>query len=332
MGLLKKYIKSTSFPAFVLFLIVTIINICITPGFLSGLYINSFLAANAPLICIALGTSMVIICGGIDLSVGAIICLCNVTMVSLFKAGWGIPETIALCLVMSCAMGALNGLLVAVFRINPMMATFASQSMFAGLALWVMNKPGGSTPAALTKWFATRVLDFLPMSLIVVLALLLLVLVIMKTSVGVKLYAIGNNEEKAYISGARVTRIKFFVYTFSGFAAGIAALCYTARTGGGDPTAAMTLTLSSIAVSVIGGISLTGGKGTFVGSLWGALFLQMIISIILSLRIPTMAKDLVEGLIIFVGIAGTLVIFGRETRKKVKNRLSDKKQTERGIR
>ena len=324
MGLLKKYIKSTSFPAFVLFLIVAIINICITPGFLSGMYINSFFSANAPLICLALGISMVVISGGIDLSVGAIICLCNVTMVSLFENGWGIPETLALGIIMSCAMGALNGMMVSVLRINPMMATFASQSMFSGLALWVMSKPGGSTPIALSKWFSTRLLGFFPMSLVVVLALLILVLVIMRMPMGVKLYAMGNNEEKAYISGARVAYIKFFIYVFSGFAAGIAALCYTARTGGGDPTAAMTLTLSCIAVCVIGGISLTGGKGTFVGCLWGALFLQMIISIILSLRIPTMAKDLVEGLIIFVGIAGTLVLFGRETRKKVKSRLSIK--------
>lgn len=322
MGLLNKCIKSTSFPAFVLFLILTVINICITPGFLSTLYINNFIAANAPLICIALGTSMVIITGGIDLSVGAIICFCNVTMVALFGSGWGIPETIAVCIVISCGMGALNGLLVSVFRINPMMATFASQSMFAGLALCVMNVPGGSTPAALPEWFATRVLGFIPMSLVVVLALMVLVLVIMKMPIGVKLYAIGNNEEKAYINGTRVGHIKFFIYTFSGLAAGIAAICYTARTGGGDPTAAMTLTLSSIAACVIGGLSLTGGKGTFVGSFWGALFLQMIISIILSARIPTMANDLAQGLIIFAGIAGTTVIFGRETRKKVNSPLS----------
>jgi ribose transport system permease protein len=322
MGFIKQSIRSTSFPAFVLFLILMIINIIITPGFLSTSYLNNFFAANAPLVCLALGGSVVIISGGIDLSVGAIICLCNVTMVTLFGKGFGIPETIAICILMSIGMGALNGLLIAVIRINPMMTTFATQSMFAGLALWVMSKPGGSSPKELTRWFATKVLDFIPMSLIVMLAVLVLILLMMRTPIGMKLYAIGNSEEKAYISGVRVAHIKFFIYTLSGFVAGVAAICYTGRTGGGDPTAAMTMTLSFIAACVIGGISLTGGKGSFVGSFWGALFLQMIISIILSMRVPTMAKDLVEGLIIFVGVAGTAIVFGREHRKKMNDRLS----------
>ena len=322
MGFLRRYIKSTSFPGFVLFLILTIVNIYVTKGFLNGSYLNSFFAANAALICLAFGVSIVIIAGGIDLSIGAIICLCNVTMISLFGAHWSIPATLVLCIVMSSAMGALNGLLVAIFRTNPIMATFATQSIFSGLALWVRDIPGGSAPRALCEWFGIRVFGFIPMSVIVLLALMIVVLVIMKTPMGIRMYAIGNNEEKAYISGVRVTRIKFLTYTFSGFAAGIAAICYTAYTGGGDPTAPMTLTLSTIAVCVIGGISLTGGKGSFIGCLWGALFLQMIISIVLSLRIPTMTTDLVHGLIIFVGIAGTLAIFGRENRNKAQGRLS----------
>ena len=110
------------------------------------------------------------------------------------------------------------------------------------------------------------------------------------------------------------------------FAAGVAAICYTARTGGGDPTAALTLTLNCIAACVIGGLSLAGGKGTCVGGLWGALFLQMIISTILSARIPTMAQDLVEGLIIFVGIAGTIVAFSNSLRKRRHSSLPPKRE------
>jgi ribose transport system permease protein len=241
-------------------------------------------------------------------------------MVTLFKNGWSIPLVIAVCVVMSLIMGFLNGLLVVLFRINSMMATFATQSIFAGLALTVMKKPGGSIPQGLYKWFAARVFGFFPMALIVVTALVLLVLVILGTPLGIQLYAIGNNEEKAYISGVRVSYVRCFAHVFSGFSAGIAAICYTAYTGGGDPTAAMTLTLSCIAVCVIGGLSLNGGKGSFIGVLWGALFLQMIISIILSARIPTKTQDLVRGLILLVGIAGTLMVFGPETTRKERGR------------
>ncbi len=322
----KRVLRSTSLPAFLLFLIMAILNICITTGFLSKSYINSFFGANAPLICLAIGVSMVLITGGIDLSVGAIICLCNVTMITLFGKGFSIPVVLLIGIAMAIAMGAINGVLVSVMRINPMMTTFATQSMYAGLALWIMKIPGGSAPIKLTKWFATRVLGYIPMSLIVVLALLALVLIIMRTPIGVKMYAIGNNEEKAYISGIRVVPIKFFAYVFSGFAAGVAAICYTARTGGGDPTAALTLTLNCIAACVIGGLSLAGGKGTCVGGLWGALFLQMIISTILSARIPTMAQDLVEGLIIFVGIAGTIVAFSNSLRKRRHSSLPPKRE------
>lgn len=318
----KKLLASSSLPAFILFMLMMIINIFITKGFLSGSYINSFFSANAPLICLTAGLSMVIITGGIDLSLGAIVCLCNVTAVTLFGKGWGIAEVILICVAMATAMGAINGLLVGVLRINPMMGTFATQSVYAGLALWIMRVPGGSSPPEFLKWFGTRVFGIFPMSLIVILALLALTLVIMRTKIGIHLYAIGNHEEKAYISGVRVTWLKFFVYTFSGFAAGIAAICYTARTGGGDPTAAMTLTLNCIAGCVIGGLSLLGGKGSCIGGLWGALFLQMIITIILSAGIPTMGQDLVEGLIILIGIIGTIVAFNNKFRNR--KRLSEK--------
>lgn len=322
----NKLLKSTSMPAFLLALVMIIINIFITKGFLSVSYLNSFFSANATLICLSVGISMVIITGGIDLSVGAIICLCNVTMVTLFGKGWSIGSVVLLCLLMATAMGAMNGLLVAILRVNPMMATFATQSAFAGLALWVMNIPGGYAPIAFCKWFSSKVFGVIPMSLLVVLGLLALVLLIMRTPIGVKLYAIGNNEEKAFISGVRVAPIKFFAYTFSGFAAGVAAVCYTARTGGGDPTAALTLTLNSVAACVIGGLSLAGGKGTSVGGVWGAMFLQMIISVILAARIPTMAQNLVEGLIIFVGIAGTIVAFGGKGLRTPKYKAAEKKE------
>lgn len=322
----NKLLKSTSMPAFLLALVMIIINIFITKGFLSVSYLNSFFSANATLICLSVGISMVIITGGIDLSVGAIICLCNVTMVTLFGKGWSIGSVVLLCLLMATAMGAMNGLLVAILRVNPMMATFATQSAFAGLALWVMNIPGGYAPIAFCKWFSGKVFGVIPMSLLVVLGLLALVLLIMRTPIGVKLYAIGNNEEKAFISGVRVAPIKFFAYTFSGFAVGVAAVCYTARTGGGDPTAALTLTLNSVAACVIGGLSLAGGKGTSVGGVWGAMFLQMIISVILAARIPTMAQNLVEGLIIFVGIAGTIVAFGGKGLRTPKYKAAEKKE------
>lgn len=322
----NRLLKSTSMPAFLLALVMIIINIFITKGFLTVSYLNSFFSANATLICLSVGISMVIITGGIDLSVGAIICLCNVTMVTLFGDGWSIGSTVAVCLLMATAMGALNGLLVAVLRVTPMMATFATQSAFAGLALWVMNIPGGYAPSAFCKWFSSKVFDVIPMSLIVVLSLLALVLLIMRTPIGVKLYAIGNNEEKAYTSGVRVTSIKFFAYTFSGFAAGIASVCYTARTGGGDPTAGLTLTLNSVAACVIGGLSLAGGKGTCVGSVWGAMFLQMIISVILAARIPTMAQNLVQGLIIFVGIAGTIVAFSGKGLRLPRHKSAETKE------
>lgn len=314
MKLLKRTINSTSFPAFVLFLILVILNGFITAGFFTPSFINGFFAANSALICIALGVSMVIITGGIDLSTGAIVCFCNVTMVTLFEKGWKIAPTLALILLLSAAAGALNGLLVSVFRINAMMATFGTQSMFAGLALWIRDIPGGSAPAELCRWFSGRVLGIIPVSLIVILAVLAVILLIMKTKVGLSLYAIGSSEERAFVSGIPVVKMKFLAYTVCGVCAGMAAICYTARTGGGDPTAGLTLTLNSIAACVIGGLSLSGGKGSAVGGLWGAFFLQLIITTVLALRISTMVQDLVTGLIILLGMVGTIIAFSRKRK------------------
>ncbi len=307
--------KSPSFPAFVLFIILFILNCFITKGFTSHSFINSFFASNVPLICIAIGSAGVIISGGIDLSVGAIITLINVVMISLFGAGWGIAPVILVSLLLAAGMGALNGLMVGILRVNPLMATFASQSIFAGIALWIMSIPGGSSPVALAKWYNGNLFG-IPASLIVMLIVLAASIVLLKSRIGIKLYAIGNNEEKAFVSGVNVSRIKFMVYTFSGIASGVAAIALTARIGGGDPTVALPMTLTCIAACVIGGLDLAGGKGTSVGGIWGAMFLQLIITTIFSTGVSTFRQDLVKGLIIFAGIAGTIIVSNSKRRSK----------------
>lgn len=307
--------RSPSFPAFVLLAILFIVNIFITSGFLGASYLSGFFASNAPLICIAIGASLVIITAGIDLSAGAIITLTNVIMVTMFGAGWGLAPTIIICLLLAVGMGALNGVLVGILRVNSLMATFATQSTFAGIALWIMAIPGGSIPPALSKWYNSAIAG-IPVSVWMIVIVFAAAMIILKSPIGTKLYAIGKNEEKAYISGMHVSRIKFMAYTFSGLTAGVAALCMTARIGGGDPTVALSIQLTCIASCVIGGVDLAGGKGSCFGPIWGAMSLILVIVTVFSAGVTVYQQSLVSGIITLAAIVGTVAISTVRSNKK----------------
>jgi ribose transport system permease protein len=299
--------KISYFPAAILLIIFIIVNICITKGFLRMSFIGGFFSANVPLIAVAIGVAVVLIGGGIDISLGATACLVNVVFITLVGKGWSFASALLLTVAIALACGALNGIVVGFFRVPPLLATFASTSIYGGLALWIMPTPGGAAPMNFITWYSSIIIG-IPAPVFVIAAVIVAWSIIKYSPIRIWLYSVGRDEKKAYMSAVPVKWTQLFMYCFAGLLAGIGGLCLTGSIGSGDPLAALPLSLSSIAACVIGGISLSGGKGNILGSILGALFLGLVITTVLSARIEPFYQDFLSGVIILVGVVGSSYI------------------------
>lgn len=247
---------------------------------------------------IACGLTVVIVTGGIDLSVGSVLALSAVlfSLLSIHKE-WGTVPAVAACLAAGAALGAVSGTLVARFRIQAFIATLAMMVFARGLSKWLsegqkvsqtVQLPDGSFKMAdeptlfvmLDKAFFGH--NVAAVTLVFLAALILCWIVMSKLRWGRYLYAIGGNEEATRLSGAPVTTTKILAYGLSGFLAAVAGICQAAQEKQGDPEAGVAYELYAIAMVVIGGTSLAGGRGGIWLTLIGALtygYLDKILSI-----------------------------------------------------
>lgn len=301
-------------PVIVLFAVFFTWNALMVKGFASPASLREFLNLMVPLGCLTIGVSMVLVTGGMDMSVGATVCLVNVIVITLMgkKYGFTLAGAIGVGLLTAVAMGALNGLVIGYLRVNALLATFATQSMAQGAALWVMPLPGGRGSRAMVTWFKSgTVLGFLPTCSLFLLVPLALWFVLRATPFGVWLYAVGRDEQKAFLSGGRTRGVKFLAYVFSGLMAGAASVAFLGNIGSGDPNVGMSLTLSAIASTVIGGVSLAGGEGDALGALLGAFFFSLVTYTVFGANLSAFHQDLATGLIILAGVVGMTVYKAR---------------------
>ena len=268
---------------FVLLLIVVV-------GALLNLRTGSFLTINnlsnvarafSWIAVAAFGESMVIIIGGIDLSVGAVMALAGLTSALCLQGGLPVPVAILAGLLTGALAGWINGLLVARTHLPPFVVTLGSMSLVRGVTFGLTGGwPVRNLPAGFTLLGQHDVVLgglYLPMPMLIMLLLALLVVFLMEsTLLGRYIYTLGGSERSLLFSGIDLTRIKILVYTLSGALAATGGLLMTARLGVATPTAAIGYELDIIAAAVIGGTSLFGGQGSILGVLLGAAFLQVL--------------------------------------------------------
>ncbi|MDD3137930.1 MAG: ABC transporter permease [Lachnospiraceae bacterium] len=313
---LKKIASWSALPSLVLFVLFFIIYVSITGTFSASL-LRSFIATNAGAICVAIGVAATIIIGGTDISLGAIVSLTNVVMVTLVGKGQSVWVAALLALLSAVIAGAINGFIVGVIRVNPLLTTFATATVFSGVALWLLPYPGGSIDFAYSDWFNSNVLGVIPIPLIMIGIPLATWLIWNKTPFGIKIYGIGKNPKKAYATGINVMATRFFVHTFAGFAAGIAGLCISASICAGNPTVGATMSMTSIAAAVIGGVSLNGGIGNVWGAVFGAMFLSILVSLVVSANMSSFVQSFVQGIILLMGVVCTVIASDKEIISKI---------------
>ena len=249
-------------------------------GTLSNLLIN-----NAHLIVLAVGLTFVILTGGIDLSVGAVVAVSSVAGVMLAQAGWPPLLAIAAMIGIGTLFGLVSGMLIQHFHVQPFIATLATMFLGRGLASLLSTQPERLPEGSGVLWLAEKwklidgpkVNDLIvtPGLLVAISIVLLALFVLHRTRTGRTVYAIGGSEASARLMGLPVARTKLLVYVISGTLAGVAAVIYTARIGTAQNITGIGWELDAIAATVIGGTLLTGGFGYVLGSVVGALVLGL---------------------------------------------------------
>lgn len=318
MSKVKKVVTWSAFPSLLLFIIFLAINGAITGG-LSLSFFQSFIATNAAAICVAVGVTATILVAGTDISLGSIVSLVNVIIVTLCEKGYSVPAAAFIALGCAVLCGMINGFIIGVMRVNPLLTTFATSTAFAGIALWILPYPGGSIDFSFADWYSSNLFGFIPMPVVMILVLVIIWVIVMKLPAGLHLYALGKDVKKAYASGVNVIALRFFVHTFAGLAAGIAGICISANTCAGSPSIGASMSMNSIAAAVIGGVSLNGGTGNIWGGIFGAAFLSILISIVVSANLSSFVQSFIQGLILLIGVVFSIIAADKELKAKIKS-------------
>lgn len=244
------------------------------PGYFSlyGLLDASRQFAEAGLV--ALGMTLVIITGGIDLSVGSLLALVSVTIGFSNQAGLPLPAAIVAGLAVGLSGGFFNGLMVTVLQLHPLVVTLGTFALYRGIAFAVSNANAVSSFPDWFNVFGQNDVSGIPLQLMlfVVLAVVFSIL-LSRTQFGRYIYAIGNNEVTARFSGVNTAAVKVAVYTLAGFMVSLGALIYTSRISSARGNAGYGLELTVIAMVVLGGTKITGGSGSILGTTIGVLVL-----------------------------------------------------------
>jgi ribose transport system permease protein len=267
---------------------------------------TSVVNTSMPLVFTAVGQSVVVLTRGLDLSVGGMMDLTNSLAALHMHSGTGSMLGWSLVvLLVGLAGGALNGILVAYARLQPILVTLASLSIYQGLAIKVLPEPGGAMPLEYTKILAN---PMGPTGLGFVGAIVLFWLLFRRTRFGVGVFAIGNDEEAARAHGMPVRRIKVGAYMVSGMFAACGGLFFAATTTAGDATSGDVFILTSIAAVVLGGISFFGGRGSAIGTVAGAFILTLLTNVLFFASIDPLYQSFFQGLFLVVAVLlGTLV-------------------------
>lgn len=293
-------------------------TILIHPDF-GSFDLQSLALGALPLAMAAAAQGVIVISGGIDLSVGSLIAVANVLAASQMNHGsFGQSLVLgALILIGGVIQGLITGVLVVVSRIPDVVVTLTTGFIWGGIALLILEKPGGGAPAEFLDIAAgTALSPWLPNALIVlVVAVAVIWLPIGRSRWGLLIYALGSDKVAAFRSGVGIDGTRILAYAIGGLFCALGGLTVTMTTGIGAPLAGTYYTLSSVAAVVIGGVSLTGGKGGLVGPVIAAVLLTLIPTDLIFLNIDPNYGQVIQGtLIVFVVMAGGFISVMRRAK------------------
>ena len=269
------------------------------PGLLTAAGFAKFTQTWFPLALTGMAQAMLMLAGGISLSMGATVSLGAVVAASVMAGPLGVAGGIAAVMATGLVVGGITGFVAVRLRLPAIIVTLAGSFIVGGVALLVLPRPGGSVPA----WLSDLLAGGTPIAFALLVAIMLLWKIYAAMPMGLSLYAAGENPVGAYRSGAPVETALISAHAISGLLAALAGLFVAAQTGSGDPVIGQAFTLNSIAAAVLGGVGFLGGQGTMRGAVLGSLLLTAMINVMFFLGLPPVAQYMAQGLIIVGAVA-----------------------------
>ena len=285
----------------VLVIFVTIMN----PSFMSPTNLLNLLRQVSTNALIAFGMTFVIITGGIDLSVGSTLALSSVLMAGMIASGLNPVLAMGMGLVLGAFLGACNGVMITKGKMAPFIATLATMTIYRGLTLVYTdgNPITGIGDSFIFKYMGRGYLFGIPFPVVVMLLFFgVLYVLLHKMTFGRKTFALGGNEKAAFIAGIKSDRIKIAIYSISGLMAAVAGIIITSRLNSAQPTAGNAYEMDAIASVVLGGTSLSGGRGRLVGTLIGALIIGTLNNGLNLLGVSSFYQQVVKGVVIIIAV------------------------------
>ncbi|MFS4465236.1 ABC transporter permease subunit [Staphylococcus haemolyticus] len=306
---MKQLTAKTSFmekiiPFIGLILLIIVVSI-LNPSFLDLSNLLNLLRQISINGLIAFGMTFIILTGGIDLSVGSILALSSAFIALMITSGVDPIIALIIGVLIGFVLGAVNGLLVTKGNMAPFIATLATMTIFRGLTLVITdgNPITNLGDSYLFQLFGKGYFIGIPVPAVtMIIVFVILLIILQKTTFGRHTYAIGGNEVAAKISGIKVNKIKILIYGISGLVSALAGGILTSRLNSAQPTAGTSYELDAIAAVVLGGTSLTGGKGRIVGTLIGVLIIGVLNNGLNLLGVSSFYQQVVKGVVILIAV------------------------------
>jgi len=262
----------------ILILLVIIILMSIfSPKFLTANNIRNLVRQTSIIGVVAIGMTFVIISGGIDLSVGSILGVASIISSLLMVNGVGIFLSILISVVVCTVLGVINGIIVFEGKVPPFIATLGMMTAARGIVMLVSDaRMVAGLPKSFTNFAQNNILGMPSLFFVWLLVIIAAYIITTQTVTGRNLFAFGSNPEAARLSGINIRLLTYFIYGVSGFMCAVAGILMTSRLSNGIPTAGTGYELDAIAAAVVGGASLSGGSGTIIGTVLGALLIAII--------------------------------------------------------
>jgi rhamnose transport system permease protein len=313
---LNRYKREIS--ALLAYIVLLIVVGVIAPSFFSGGNLRDLIINNAPILLIAIGMTLVILVGEIDISVGSQFAVCSIAAGFLAKTGMPMPVLFVCLLLIGAAMGAINGLLVGWLRLPSIIVTLAMLVAWRDALRWTTEGAWVQGLPDNFQWFGLGQTS--GEILIVAITLVIFVCfawVLKNLNVGRAIYAVGSDAEAARLAGIKSPNIVFGVFTVMGALVGIAALLNAVRFSAIPGNAGIGFELKAVAAVVVGGSAITGGRGTLVGTLIGVALLGTIGTALTFLGINPFWEKAIQGAIILAALVSDVVLGRLEKRKEV---------------
>lgn len=295
---------------YIFFLVLILLNLWLDPELFTFARISALSIQFTPLILVAMAQTVIMLTGGIDLSIGAVLSLLVcISAVTMHDSMFGIFTSIVITLACGLIIGILTGVGVTFGRLPAIIVTLATSYLWHGVALYVLPVPGGHIASSFTSWITS--VAIIPPGVILVFFSIFAWKLFKNTRFGISIYATGDNPQAAYVNGINTNRARILAYGVAGIFTAIAAVVLSGQIGSGDPNIGTPYTLNAVAASVLGGISFFGGQGQMKGTVIGAIIVGSLMNILFFAGISPFYQYILQGFILIVAIGLKAIARGK---------------------